>query len=103
MSMLSNSMNWKIAEAKQRFSEVVRQASDGPQLVYNRERMVAAVIDAATYQAFAAWHEERNRRSLADAFDELRRIAPASASTLRQPRRRDRRNEFLDALDELSR
>ena len=96
-------MNWKVAEAKQRFSEVVRKTAEGPQLVYNRERMVAAVIDAQTYQTFEAWREGRNRRSLADAFDELRRIAPKGGRTLPQPARRDRRNEFADVLHELSR
>ena len=39
-------MSWSIAQAKQRFSELLRQAAEAPQLIFNRERMVAAVIDA---------------------------------------------------------
>jgi hypothetical protein len=96
-------MNWKVAKAKQRFSEVVRKAAEAPQLVYNRERMVAAVIDAQTYQDFQAWREGRERRSLADAFDELRRQLPAGTRALPRVPRRDRRNAFVGALDELSR
>ena len=39
-------MRWKIGQAKQRFSEMVRHAATEPQLICNRDRVVAAVVDA---------------------------------------------------------
>ena len=50
-------MSWNIAQAKQRFSEVVRQAAEEPQLIYNRDHLVAAVIDAEDFEAFKQWWE----------------------------------------------
>jgi antitoxin (DNA-binding transcriptional repressor) of toxin-antitoxin stability system len=45
-------MDWKIGGAKQRFSEVVRQAASDPQSIYNRDHPVAAVISAESLEAF---------------------------------------------------
>ncbi len=83
--------SWKVAEAKQRFSELLRAAVGEPQTVLNRDRPVAVVIDAAAYEAFEAWRRERQERSLAEAFDELRQISAKEGYRLKLPRRRDRR------------
>ena len=45
-------MPWNIAQAKQRFSGIVGQAAEGPALIHNRKRLVAAVIDAKEHRAF---------------------------------------------------
>ena len=95
-------MHWKVAEAKQRFSEVVRLAAQEPQLIYKRDRLVAAVVDGDTLQAFEAWQQRQKRISLADAFTELRCLADEEHYTLEIPVRRDRPNAFADAIDELS-
>lgn len=86
-------MNWKIGEAKQRFSEVVREAADEPQRIYRRERLVAGVIDAETLEEFLEWKRRRERRTVADAFDDLRRIR-GDESPIDVPRRRNRRQDF---------
>ena len=95
-------MHWKVAEAKQRFSDLVRQAAREPQLFYNRERLVAAVVDAETFAAFQAWREQEERRSLADAFAELRQIAAEEDYTLELPPRLNRANAFVDVGDDVS-
>lgn len=42
---------WQLQEAKQRFSEVVREASEGePQIVTRHGREVAAIIDIETFR-----------------------------------------------------
>jgi prevent-host-death family protein len=56
------------AEAKQKFSEVLRAANKGPQQILNRGRLVAAVVDAATFEKFQAWQKQQNESSLADVF-----------------------------------
>lgn len=52
-------MSWNIAQAKQCFSEVVKRAATEPQLIFNRDRLVAAVIDAEQFSAFNRWREDR--------------------------------------------
>jgi prevent-host-death family protein len=56
-------MDWKIAEAKQRFSEVVRAAEDEPQRIYNRNELVAAVVSAAEIKEFLTWRDRHRRGS----------------------------------------
>ena len=45
-------MPWNIAQAKQRFSEVIRQTAEEPQLIYNRGHLVRSVVDAEDFEAF---------------------------------------------------
>jgi len=68
-------MRWNVSNAKQRFSEVVRLVRDEPQLIFNRDRLVAAVVDPEAWQAFQTWQARQRQVSLAEAFDELRGIA----------------------------
>jgi len=91
--------NWKIAEAKQRFSELVRAAESEPQTILNRDRRVAVVIDAGAFEQFQAWQRARQRRSLSDAFTEFRKLAKKERYQLKVPARRDRANRFIDVVD----
>ncbi len=86
-------MDWKIGQAKQRFSEVVREAAEEPQRIYRRDRLVAGVVDAETLEEFLEWKRRRERRSLADTFEELRRTR-GNEEPLDAPSRRDRPNPF---------
>lgn len=44
-------MNWQVQEAKQRFSELIRNATtDGPQVVTRHGEEIAVVIDIAEYR-----------------------------------------------------
>ena len=45
-------MEWSIAKAKERFSEVRRQSALEPQPIYNRDRRVAAVISAESFKEY---------------------------------------------------
>lgn len=75
LSKIDMMNDWHTGEAKQRFSEVIRRSEDGPQRIYRRDHLVAAVISAEAFEEFRKWREERQRRSLADAFDEVRELA----------------------------
>ncbi|HEX3129526.1 MAG TPA: type II toxin-antitoxin system prevent-host-death family antitoxin [Thermoanaerobaculia bacterium] len=94
-------MDWKIAEAKQRFSEVVRAAEDEPQRIYNRDQLVAAVVGAAEIKEFLEWRERQRKGSLADSIRELSRICAEEGYTLEVPRRvqQGRSNPFAEDLD----
>lgn len=91
-------MRWNVANAKQRFSEVVRSVKDEPQLIFNRDRLVAAVVDAESWQAFQVWQERQRQVSLAEAFDELRRMAAQENYELEVAERLDRANDFPNVL-----
>jgi len=92
-------MNWSIAEAKQRFSEVVRRAAEEPQLIYNRDRLVAVIVQPEAFRGYEAWREERERRTVGDAFAELRAICAEEEYELQPPPREDRPNPLAEALD----
>lgn len=79
-------MDWKIGEAKQRFSEVVRAAEDEPQRIYHHGRLVAGVVDAETLEEYVAWRDRRGRRTIADAFAELRELLRDEPEGLTPPR-----------------
>ena len=95
--------DWNVGEAKQRFSEVIRDAAEEPQFIYNRDRLVAAVVSVSSPDEIARWSGDKAGRSLADRFAELTRIAKEERYSLKVPGRRDRRNAFAKALDERSR
>lgn len=96
-------MRWKIGQAKQRFSEVVRRAAKEPQLICNRDRVVAAVVDARSAEDLRALRDRESQRSLADSFDELRALLGREHLTLKVPPRRNRRNPFANGRDGVSR
>jgi prevent-host-death family protein len=97
-----NMMNWQVAEAKQKFSEVLRVTAVEPQLIFNRGRLVAAMIDAQLYEAFQAWYEQQHRPTLAEAFTSLRQLCSEEGYTLNVATRRDRQNAFVKDLDDVS-
>ena len=96
-------MDWKIAEAKQKFSELVKAAESEPQWIYNRDKLVAAMVPGETLKEFLSWRHLKEGRTLGEAFEELRRICEEEDYTLEIPPRQERPNPFPDALDEISR
>ncbi|MCP4593197.1 MAG: prevent-host-death protein [bacterium] len=93
-------MDWKIAQAKQRLSEVIRAAGEEPQRIFNRDRLVAALVDGETFEEFDAWRRRQERRSIGDDFAELRALCAAEDYELPVVEREDRANPFAEALDD---
>ena len=91
--MLENRvMEWKLAEAKQQFSEVVRRAADEPQTILNRDRRVAAVISADSLDEYLAWRASRKNGTLRESLSELSSICREEELAYEAPKRIDRRN-----------
>ena len=90
-------MNWRVGEAKQRLSELLRETANEPQMVYSRDRLVAAVISAELFEEFAAWRDERRRRTLGQSFDELREVCREEEYALDTGEREDRAGWITDA------
>ncbi|MFN6516032.1 MAG: prevent-host-death protein [Nostoc sp. CreGUA01] len=95
-------MNWRIAQAKQKFSELINAALQEPQRIYNRDQLVAVVVEAKVFEEFLCWQQQREKLSLADAFTELRQIAAEEDYILEISPRQDRSNSFADVLNDLS-
>ena len=89
-------MSWRVGEAKQRLSEVLRRCAREPQLVYSRDRFVAAVISADLFEEFERWREAQRRRTLGQRFDEVREICREEEYTLETGRRENRKSWITD-------
>lgn len=94
-------MEWTVGQARQRFSELLRESAEQPQIITNRNRPIAAVVDSNTFQEFEQWRSRR-RKSLFDCFSELRAILDNESYELTIPERTSRNNPFPEVLDELS-
>ena len=91
-------MTWKVASAKQRFSELLRKAAEAPQPIHNRDRLVATVIGPDDSRLFLEWQRQR-RAPMSELLGEARRIAAEENYELRVPQRVDRPNPMLMVSD----
>jgi PHD/YefM family antitoxin component YafN of YafNO toxin-antitoxin module len=99
----SSQKRWKVSDAKEKFSEMVRQAAKAPQLIFNRERLVAVVLAPAAFEKLESWERAREKATLAEAFVELRRLCSEESYALEVLPRADRDNVFAEALEDVSR
>ncbi len=91
-------MNWNVAQAKQKLSQVLRPAAEEPQKIYNRQRFVAAVVNGETFEEFRRWAARTEQRTIGEEFAKLRRIcAEEGGWELPSPDREDRPNAFAEA------
>ena len=95
-------MPWKLEEAKQNFSELIYAVAEEPQLIYDQNQLVAAVVKADVFQEFLVWQQQHQKPSLANAFAELRGICAEENYSLEVPPRNDRRNPFAESPHDLS-
>ncbi len=93
-------MSWNIAQAKKHFSDVVKQAAEEPQLIYNRDQLVAAVINGENFNAFQKWRDRTSQQTLAEEFAELRQLMREENYELKVPPRTNRPNAFVAMLEE---
>ena len=81
---------WTIATARQHLPDVVGLAAHEPQLVYRRDKLVAAVVSPE----LADEVEHLLRPTLATKLAELRRLCAEENYELTAPARDDRGNPF---------
>jgi PHD/YefM family antitoxin component YafN of YafNO toxin-antitoxin module len=99
--LIGKNMSWKIEEAKQKFSELIDAVIEEPQLIYDQNHLVAAVVKADVFQEFLVWQQRQNS-SLATAFAELRQICDEENYQLEILPRRDRLNPFAEGSHDFS-
>jgi hypothetical protein len=88
--MLDECMPWKVAQAKQRLSEVIRMAEKEPQILQNRDRVVGAVIASEDVAPYLAWRQSHRERSVADLLAEASRICADTKYVFEVPPRATR-------------
>jgi prevent-host-death family protein len=87
---------WKISEAKARLSEVVSNCVEEPQVLYNRQKPVAALIDIEEYEAFLAYKQSTKKKTIAEMLDELDEIKKLEPGDFELPPRTSRPIPYLD-------
>ena len=93
-------MSWKIALAKQQFSEVVRLSAEEPQAIYNRDKCVAVMVSAAQFEAFRQWQQASNSVGLPEQFSRIRSLlSQAGVDGIDLPARSGRPNSLLSGFD----
>ncbi len=90
-------MKWSVAQARQRFAELLRKAQSEPQAIYSRGKLVAAICGADADEDIQKLLDQAKGSSISDAFKNLREIAASEDYKLMLPKRRDRRNPFEDS------
>jgi prevent-host-death family protein len=86
---------WNVGEAKQQFSEVLRRSESEPQLIYRRNRLIAAVVAVDETKAAAIGR----RPTIGERFEEARELFRSENYRLPEVRRRSRPNDFVRTLD----
>jgi len=90
---------WNVGEAKQQFSEVLRRSETEPQLIYRRDRLIAAVVAMDETKAAGI----ATPLTVGQRFEELREILRSENYQMPPiPKRRNRRNDFVRTLNEVA-
>jgi hypothetical protein len=71
------------------FLNCIDAVGDEPQLIYDHNQLVAALVKAEVFQAFLAWQQQPQTKSLANAFAKLREICAEENYQLEIPVRCD--------------
>ena len=88
-------MIWKIAQAKKRFSEMIHKAKREPQMIYNRNNIVAAVVNAEEYEEFKNYKRKMESDSLENAFSKFREICTEENYEIILPERKNRTVDWI--------
>jgi hypothetical protein len=89
-----------VAEARRRFSDLLRSASREPQRVYRREQLVAVVVDEVAFAEMEVARAHRTGRALGDAMGELRALLSGSPLPTTALAREDREDVFAKVADD---
>jgi len=90
---------WKISEAKAKFTALLGSCQKGPQIICNRERPVAVVIDVKLFDEVLELGKAQQKPSIAELLEELQSIQQSETSEIEIPLRQDRPNPIQDVSD----
>nr|MBC8362733.1 type II toxin-antitoxin system prevent-host-death family antitoxin [Candidatus Desulfatibia profunda] len=93
---------WKISEAKARFTEVLSSCKTEPQIICNRQNPVGAVISVRLFEELMKLRNEQQKPTVAQLLSELESIKISEPSEIEIPPRKDRPNLFDRSADEMA-
>ncbi|MFA6292298.1 MAG: type II toxin-antitoxin system Phd/YefM family antitoxin [Victivallales bacterium] len=82
--------SWNIAVAKSSLSELIMDSKKEPQMITNRNRPVAVVMDIHEYEALGL--KKVRTPTVGDLLQELHAIQNEEKAVIEIPARKDRRN-----------
>ncbi len=93
---------WKISEAKAKLTALLTSCIKEPQIICNREKPVAAVINVKLFEELMQIKKEKKRPSIAELLDELRSIREIETAEIVISDRKDRSNPMETAKNEMA-
>src|SRR5262245_19376543 len=84
-------MKWSVAKAREQFSDLLRQTAIEPQEIYNRNRLVAAVIGPDSFQELSDSMKSKTQKTLKESLAELRKVMAEEGYKLEIPPRKNRK------------
>lgn len=86
---------WKISEAKACFSEMISSSREQPQILINRNKPVAAIVNIEDFNLFQNLKSEKERPTMAQLIGEIQSICQEE-DDLEIPARKSRPLRHLD-------
>ena len=86
-------MKWNVATARDKWDDLLKKSREEPQLIYDDEELVAAVIAAASYHDLSKWSREA-KGSLGRDLASIREMFREESYELEIPPRKNRQSSF---------
>jgi len=93
---------WKTNEVKDNFADILNYCYQEPQLVYDKNDPVAAIVDIRLFKELVGQQRRKKLPSMAQLLDEIHSIVVEDSFEMNIPKRSDRLNSAERMLDELS-
>ena len=77
---------WKISEAKARLSEVIECGCREPQIIVNRDKPVAVLVNIDDFRKFEEFQRELRKPSIKELLVEIRKISDHESDLELSPR-----------------
>ncbi len=84
-------MKWTITDAQNHFGKLLQEAKHAPQSIYKHDHVIAAVLDAETFEAFQAW-QRAQQHAIGEALQDIQTICEEENYVLDTRERRNRAN-----------
>ncbi len=93
---------WKISEAKAKLTALLTSCIKEPQIICNREKPVAVVINVKLFEELMQIKKKERKPSMAELLEELRSIREIETVEIEIPERKDRANPMETTENEMA-
>ncbi len=93
---------WKISEAKAKLTALLTSCIKEPQIICNREKPVAVVINIKLFEELMQIKKKERKPSMAELLEELRSIREIETVEIEIPERKDRANPMETTENEMA-